>query len=180
MAARAEAETDRVQTLPQARTEPEARRARNWRRVGLVVLWLFVCAGLVGVLGVRMGTSTATANGWTLAVEAPAITRGALDAPITITVSHDSGFADEVTLRVDRTLFEHLDSNLVAPAPSAETGDAEQVDWTFDPPDAGLLKITIDARMSPSEMPGVDRLAFAVVERGEVAVEVQPRLVVLP
>jgi uncharacterized Fe-S cluster-containing radical SAM superfamily enzyme len=34
--------------------------------------------------------------------------------------------------------------------------------------------------MSPSEMPGIDRLGFAVIERGEVAVEVRPRLVLLP
>jgi hypothetical protein len=42
------------------------------------------------------------------------------------------------------------------------------------------MKITIDARMSPAEMPGLDRLWFAVVERGEVVVEVAPRLLLLP
>ena len=171
---------ERIETLPHIRVEDEAHRARNWRRVGLALLWLVVAAAVTGVLGVRMGTSTASADGWTLEVEAPQITRGALDAPITITVSRESGFGDKVTLRVDRILFEHLDVNLIAPAPSAETGSLDQVEWTFDPPDGEVMTVSIDARMSPSEMPGIDRLGFAVIERGEVAVEVRPRLVLLP
>ena len=93
----------------------------------------------------------------------------------------DSAFGDKIILRVDRTLFDHLDVNLISPAPSAETGTADLVEWTFDAPDdSRTMKITIDARMSPTEMPGVERLKFAILERGEVAVEVSPRLVVLP
>lgn len=172
---------ERIDTLPDVRGEDEAHRARNWRRVGLTGLWLFVALGLAGALGVRTATTSATADGWTLEVQAPQITRGALDAPIAITVSREGGgFGDTITLRVDRTLFDHLDVNLIAPAPSAETGSAEQVEWTFDPPNGEVMTITIDARMSPSEMPGIDRLGFAVVASGEVAVEVRPRLVVLP
>ena len=170
----------RIPTLPDARTEDEARRARNWRRVGLGALWLLVAAALAGWLGLRMATTTATADGWTLQVHAPQIIRGALDAPVTITVSRDTVFDQEITLQLDRVLFDHLDVNLIAPAPSAETGTPDLVEWTFDPPDATTLKITIDARLSPSEMPGVERLRFAVLERGEVVVEVSPRLVVLP
>jgi hypothetical protein len=171
----------RIQTLPPARTDDAVRRARNWRRVGITALWIFVLAGLSGFLGVRMATTSATADGWTVAVHAPQITRGALDAPITIAVSRDTGFGEKVTLRVDRTLFEHLDVNLIAPAPSAETGSADTVDWTFDPPpDSHTLTITIDTRMSPSEMPGEDRLGFAVIVRGAVVVETHPRLVLLP
>jgi hypothetical protein len=171
---------DRIPTLPDPRTEAEVRRARNWRRVGLGALWLLIAAALTGWLGVRMATTTATADGWTLTVRAPQITRGAIDAPITITVSRDTPFGDKITVLMDRTLFEHLDVNLIAPAPSAETGIAGLVEWTFDPPDGDTLTVTIDARMSPSEMPGIERLRFAVLERGEVAVEVRPRLVVLP
>jgi len=169
-----------IPTLPHPRTEEGARQARNWRRVGLVTLWLLVVAAITGWLGVRMETTTATAGGWTLEVRAPQITRGALDAPVTITVSRDVGFGDSITLRVDRTLFDHLDVNLIAPAPSTETGTLDLVEWTFDAPDGNRMNIAIDARMSPSEMPGVDHLRVAVLERGEVAVEVSPRLVVLP
>jgi hypothetical protein len=166
--------------LPNARSAEEARRARNWRRVGLVALWIFVAAGVTGFLGVRMATTVATANGWTLEVHAPQITRGALDAPIAISITRAGGFDGKVTLRVDRTLLEHLDVNLIAPAPAAETGSTDVVEWTFDPPSRDTLTITIDTRMSPSQMPGVDRLGFAVVVRGEVVVQVAPRLVVLP
>ena len=114
-------------------------------------------------------------------MQAPKITRGALDAPVTITVRRDTAFGEKITLRLDRTLFDHLDVNLISPAPSAETGSGDLVEWSFDAPDDGrTLRITIDARMTPSEMPGIERLQFAVLERGEVAVEVSPRLVVLP
>ena len=180
MAERVAEIVDEIATLPDARDEHSARSARNWRRVGLVLLWLLVAAALTGWLGLRMATSTASADGWTLEVRAPQIIRGALDAPITLTVSRDRPFGDKIVVALDRTLFEHLDVNLIAPAPSAETGTAEQVEWTFDPPDGDTLTISVDARMSPSEMPGVDRLRFAVLERGEVAVEVSPRLIVLP
>jgi len=171
---------EQIETLPHARFEDEARRARNWRRVGLAALWLIAAAALAGALGVRMASTAATADGWSLEVEAPQISRGALDAPISITVSRDGGFGDDITLRVDRVLFDHLDVNLIAPAPSAETGTPELVEWTFDPPDGDVMTVTIDARLSPSEMPGIDRLGFAVIARGEVAVEVRPRLIVLP
>lgn len=180
MADRTPTELEQIPTLPDARTEHETRRARNWRRVGIAALWLMLAAAVLGWLGVRMATTAATADGWTLEVHAPQISRGALDAPITITVFHEDGFGEEVTLRLARTLFDHLDVNLIAPAPSAETGTAELVEWTFDAPDSTTLTITIDARLSPSEMPGVERLRFAVLERGEVVVEVSPRLLVLP
>jgi hypothetical protein len=169
-----------IATLPDARTEDQVRRARNWRRVGIVALWVFIIAGVSGFLGIQMSTTTATAAGWTLGVHAPRLTRGALDAPITITITREGGFTDKITLRVGRNLLDHLDANLVAPAPSAETGSPAAVDWTFDPPDGDTLTISIDARMSPSEMPGVDRLRFAVVARGIEVVEVAPKLVLLP
>lgn len=169
-----------IQTLPYARTELASRRARSWRRVGIAAFWILLAAGLTGFLGVRTATTTATADGWTISVRAPQITRGALDAPVNITVSSDTGFSGKITLRVDRILFEHLDVNLIAPAPSAETGSPDAVEWTFDPPEGDTLTITIDTRMSPSEMPGIDRLRFAVIDRNDVVVEVAPRLVMFP
>lgn len=155
--------------------------ARPEVRSGLPAAWLLVVAAVAGLLGVRMGATGASADSWTLRVEHPQVTRPALDAPVTIIVTHDGGFEDMVHLRVPRDLLENLDVNLLPPAPDAETGTGAYVEWTFEPPAADMLVVSIDARLSPSEMVGLDRFDVAVVDgAGTVLVDASVAMIVLP
>lgn len=168
-------------TLPEHRSRPVAERDRNMRRAGLTAVWLLILFAVAGFLGVRMGSAEATTDGWTLRVEHPQISRPALDYPLTITVEHAGGFGPMVRLRIPRGLLEHLDVNLVSPAASAETGTARYVEWSFDSPAGDELVVSVDARLSPTEMAGPDRFDVAVVDEvGDVLVEVPVTFVVLP
>lgn len=168
-------------TLPEHRSARDVVRDRNLRRIGLAAAWLLLVAAIVGLLGVRMGSAEVSAGSWTLRVEHPQVTRPALDAPVTIIVVQDGGFEDMVHLRVPRDLLEHLDVNLLSPAPDAETGTGTYVEWTFEPPAADTLVVSIDARLSPSEMVGLDRFDVAVVDdAGAVLVKATVSMIVLP
>lgn len=168
-------------TLPEHRSVADAIHDRRLRRGGLLAVWLLLAVALAGFLGVRMGSASAEADGWTLQVDHPQISRPALDAPVTITVGRDGGLPPMVRIRVPRVLLEHLDVNLISPAPSAETGAGEYVEWSFEPPADGELVVSVDARLSPAQMAGLDRFDVAVVDGdGVVLVGAPLTFVVLP
>ena len=42
------------------------------------------------------------------------------------------------------------------PSPSAETGDAEWVEWEFDPPDGSVFSFFYDVRLEPARQESQD------------------------
>jgi hypothetical protein len=64
------------------------------------------------------------------------LTRPGLATPLRIEVAHPGGFADPVTLRFSRGIFERFDFQNWYPNPSAETGSDVYVQYEFDPPPA--------------------------------------------
>jgi hypothetical protein len=131
-------------------------------RTALVgVLALVVAAGATGLLGVRSGTDTASAGGWTLSVTSARVARAGLDVPWKVDVHRDGGFAGPVTLAVTADYFDIFESQGLDPEPASETSDGDRLYWTFDPPPGDRLSIDFDAYIQPSSQLGAS---------GEVAV----------
>jgi len=168
-------------TLPRHRSAGDVIRDRDLRRLGLLAGWLLIGLAMVGLLGVRTASVSGESDGWSLRVKHPGIIRPALDAAIDIEISHLGGFDRPIHLRVPRVLLEHLDVNLLSPAPSAETGTIAYVEWTYEPPVGDAMVIAIDSRLSPAQMPGWERLDFSIVDGdGDSLVEASSTMLVLP
>jgi hypothetical protein len=143
-----------------------ARRSR--RRgllVGTTVLVLVMASavvdglGIVDSVGVDSATVTAVADGTTLSVRYPDVTRPALASPF------------EVAVSTDYLLL--WDLNGVIPSPSAETAGAAMVVWTFDPPSGDQLRIVYEARIEPAVQNGEQGRVAVLDERGDEQVAVE-------
>jgi hypothetical protein len=158
-----------------------ARRSR--RRgllVGTTVLVLVMASavvdglGIVDSVGVDSATVTAVADGTTLSVRYPDVTRPALASPFEIVVSRPGGFEGqsiEVAVSTDYLLL--WDLNGVIPSPSAETAGAAMVVWTFDPPSGDQLRIVYEARIEPAVQNGEQGRVAVLDERGDEQVAVE-------
>ena len=150
-------------TLPPDTDERDARRARDRRRIGLVLLALFVLAGAVGLLGTRTTTTAASGSGYDLTVTHPSVSRSGHAVKVEVEVRKDGGFDPEepIRLRMRSAYFELFDENAFTPQPDAETSDAT---WTYDefspPPQGGVFLVSVDTRIEPARNRG---------ERGEVS-----------
>jgi hypothetical protein len=130
------------------------------RRIGVVVLALFVGLGLTGFLGVRSASRHAEGGGVTLDVRYGRVTRPGLATPLVIDVRRPGGFDTPVVVELDADYFTLFDLNGIYPAPSAETSAGEQLRWEFDPPEGELLRVELDFRASPARAaPGSTRVA---------------------
>jgi hypothetical protein len=78
----------------------EARRGRWVRRTTIAVMAAFVAMGLLNVLGVRMETASVTVDDLTVQVRYPAVTRGGLPTPWSMTIERRDGSPlGDVTVR---------------------------------------------------------------------------------
>jgi hypothetical protein len=126
------------------------KRARLGRRVVLVGLFLFVLAGLLNLLGVRMATVSQQAGDYELSVRYPIIGRPGLGMSWQIEVTHPGGFDGPVELAVDSRYFAIFDENGLDPSPESETPAGDDVIWTFEQPDGDRLVVDFDARFAPT------------------------------
>ena len=138
-------------TLPSVWDDHAVRRARNARRAGLVLLALFVLAGLTGFLGIRTATVTGEADGYRMTVTHAQVTRAGIAVPFHVRVSHPGGFDGPLTLRISEGLLERFDFQNFYPNPAAETASADYVYYEFDPPPGDVFELNIDARTSPDQ-----------------------------
>jgi hypothetical protein len=115
---------------------------------------LIVVAGIVGLLGPRTSTRTASAGGWELAVEHASVTRSGQPAPLHLRVENADGFTGPVQIALCDTLFDHLDFQNWYPNPSAETSSPGRLLYEFDPPSGTLLEVSLDARAAPGQWGG--------------------------
>jgi hypothetical protein len=163
--------TDEYDTTADVPDEPRSRLERWSTRTGLLLLVLVVAAGAVGLLGPRKGSTSATAGGYQLAVEYPAITRAGEPAPLHVRVESDTGFSDKIQLALCDDLFDDLDFQNWYPNPAAETTVPPWIIYEFDPPPSGTtLEISLDARVSPGQFGETDDCRVSVLVQDEEAV----------
>lgn len=163
---------------------PERRRTHRLRRLGyglttVVLTAVMVVAVLDGVgaidaVGVDDAEVVASADGTTLAVRYPTVSRPALASPLVITVTREGGFDDRpVEVTVSSAYLALWDENGVIPAPAEETADAEVVRWSFDAPDGEVLRVTYDGRIEPGAQSGGAGRVAVLDEAGEPVVAVR-------
>jgi hypothetical protein len=169
-----------IATLPNSRDAAASRRGRNLRRIGIGVLLLFVAAALIGLLGPRAATTTATAGGYEFTVRHGQITRPGVPVPLEITVRRDGGFDGPVTLSIDKDLLNRMDFNDWYPNPDGETSGPDRLEYEFAPPSGDVLHVMLDARTAPGQLPSSRRYTVAVVDQGAELVDAGFRMTVLP
>jgi hypothetical protein len=155
-------------TLPDRRDEAHIRRARGIRRVGLVVLSLFVAAGAGGLLGTRTGTTTVRGDGYEMTVTYPRISRPGHAVKVQVEVRRDGGFGGEpVQLRYATDYLEMFDENAFTPQPNAETAGPGYTEDEFLPPRGEVFVMTVDTRVEPARQRGEDGYVSLVGEDGQ-------------
>jgi hypothetical protein len=167
-------------TLHGLESSAEGRVAVVLRRGFLVLLFLFVLAGLIGLLGVRTTTSRASEADWTLSLRHASIARAGLDVPWEVTVTHQGGFdSDEVVLAVTGEYFDIFESQGFNPEPSDETRDSATRYLTFNAPPGDTLKVSYDAYIQPASQIGRSG-TVSVVDGGRRVASVDFRTFLLP
>lgn len=128
-----------------------SRRAARVRLIALGLIGAFLMAGLLGGFGVRTGEarSAAARDGTTVGVRYPAVARPGLAVSLQVRVARPGGFDAPIEVRLPLAYLRAFDVNAVTPAPAEETSDARDVEWTFDPPEGGVLTVVVDLRVEP-------------------------------
>lgn len=170
-----------IETVGEARDASQARRARNYRRVGLTIMGLIVLAAVLGLLGPRPGTVETTSGSYSLTIDYPQITRPGIDAQLNVQLRHAGDFDGPVMLAFDAGLFDRLDFRSWYPTPSAETADGERVIYEFDPPPGEVFELALDARTQSTQPPSAHHYEVAVLdEAGAVQLNAAFRVWVMP
>ena len=169
-----------VPTLEETRDEHAVRRARNYRRVGLVAVSFVVLAGLVGLLGIRTATATASGDGYLLTVRHAQVTRAGLAVPMHVRVTHPGGFSGPITIAISSQLLERFDFQNFYPNPSKETASANFLFYEFDPPPGEVFQLNVDARTSPDQNGSADRYQVRLMEGSLPVATVDFRMWVTP
>jgi hypothetical protein len=147
------------------------RRLRVIRRITLGVLALIVLAAVVGLFGRRSRTVRATGHGYTIEVRYPSIVRDGPPASVTITVRHPSGFDGPVELEVDSAYLSAFEQPEVSPQPDSEQSAADDVVWSFSPPDGTTLVVQLEGQLS-SKAQFAHHGRVSVRDQGQTAAEV--------
>lgn len=150
-------------TLPHPIPPAQVKRARDLRRVGLVLLALFVLAGLLGLLGTRTVQTSGSGGGYDVRVTHPSISRSGHAVKLEVQVRRAGGFEPDepVRLRLLSAYFDLFDENGLTPAPDTQTSDARYTYDEFAAPPGEMLTVSVDTRVEPARNTG---------ERGQVAV----------
>lgn len=138
-------------TAPEELSLSRVRRVRMLRRLFVLLLTLFLAAGLAGVFGVKSGTVSASGGGYDLALTYARTARPGIAVPWTVEIHHAGGFKGK-TVQVSTTgaYLGLLDRNSLDPDPSSATTTSDSVIWEFDAPKGDTLTVTLDARIAPS------------------------------
>jgi hypothetical protein len=168
-------------TIPSQPPLERARRARTGRRAFVVVLCLFLLAGLLGLLGVRTATVRAEGGGYEMEVRYARVTRPGLAVPWAVTIRRPGGFAGPVTVASTSSYFDLFDENAFEPEPESVTTDGERVIWEFKVPEGGdTMEISLDTRTGPNVQWSGKRATTAILEGGRPVAQVRYETIVLP
>ncbi|HEY3534617.1 MAG TPA: hypothetical protein VGK60_03550 [Pedococcus sp.] len=153
-------------------------RAAWGRRAVLLLVLLVVVAALVGLLGVRTATRTASGGGYQLRVDYPAIARPGMDVRWHVEVDHPGGFGKGVELAVSGKYFDIFESQGMWPQADTMTRDGRYVYLTFAPPRGDTFMLDFDTYVQPASAAGSSaRLAVVDAAREQVGVDFSTRLV---
>jgi len=151
--------------------------------VFLALIAVVVGAGALGLLGVRTVERTATGAGHELTVRYASVARGGLEAPWSLTVRRDGGFAEGETLRLrlGADYFDLFDENGFDPDAESSTTDGQYLYQEYEtPPSGDALELSFDARIGPSVQWGGSGTAAVIDDDGNVLVEVSFRTWIVP
>ena len=144
------AQTRHTSTLPPPPDIRSVRRGRLGRRLFTIALVIFLGLGLLGLYGVRSGTTEATGGGYELTVTYAKVTRPGLATPWSVEIRRPGGFGEEtVTVAVASSYFDAFDENSLDPDPAEATSDGERSIMKFQPPPGDVMTISFDARIEP-------------------------------
>lgn len=158
-------------TLDDVRTPSEG-PVNPWpHRIGLGLLLLVVVLGATGILGVRSGTTSTHANGYTLSVVYPHVSRAGLDSPFRIRVHADNGtIPGEITLGISEPWFRLFETQGFFPDPDSSTNDGRFVYLTFSQPGPGHdFMVEYDAYIQPAAQLGKSATVVLQIDGHEMA-----------
>ncbi len=167
-------------TDPEPTTPKKLRRQRLERRIMLAVLVLFLVLGAFEVFGSWTRTMTSSANGVTLSVTYPAVTRPGLPIRWEFTLTRPDGFDGPVIFRTSFDYLHLFDISNIEPDARSATASGEDMAYAFDPPpDGDTLRVSMDGNTEPGfhELPPV---TTTVSIDGADAVSVTYRTIVVP
>jgi hypothetical protein len=142
-------ETSERSTEPRPVEPARLRRDRALRRVTIVGLVLLVLAGLSSLLGAHTSSATATAEGYTVTVTYPAVTRPGLPIRWEIEVVHPGGFDQPIRLGTTFDYLHLFDISNLEPDPASSTGTRDDVVYAFDPPPGDTFRVSMDGNTEP-------------------------------
>lgn len=148
-------------TLPEPRSSDHIRRARNWRRIGLSLLLVFVLLGAVGTFGTRTGTRSASAGGYDVEVTYPAVSRPGHAIAYQVQVTRPGGFDRPVHMRFSTDYFNLFDQSTFDPAPDSVTSTGAYEICEFSPPPGDTFTVSANSTIKAARQRG---------EKGEVSV----------
>jgi hypothetical protein len=152
----------------------------SWgRRAFLVLVLLFVVAGLAGYLGMKSQTASASGGGYRLQLQYARIARPGMDVPWQLTITRPGGFTGPVTVEVTSSYMDIFESQGISPEPSQETQDAQWWRMTFDPPPGNTLVVSFDIYVQPFSQAGRSGTA-RVLEDGKPAASVDFKTTLVP
>ena len=137
--------------------EPNPKRlrlARNLRRVGVVALVVFLGLAVAGAFDPREVEVSAAGGDVEFTVSHPDQVRGGLEATLELQVSREGGFATPVEISITRDWLALFDLGSIDPQPDSETGDDENLIWSFEPPPGDRLDVTVNLTLRPAVRQG--------------------------
>lgn len=172
--------TARFPAIEEVRDEPAVRRARDFRRAGIVGLCILLLGALLGAFGITSTTTTARGGGYQLSVEHARVTRAGVAVPFHVEVRRAGGFSAPIELQVQASLLERFDFQNFYPNPSKETATDRFVVYEFDPPPGGVFLLSLDARTAPDQNGSWGRYTVRLVAHGTTVAHVSFRMAVAP
>lgn len=166
-------------TIDRVASDARERLAAWGRRAFLLAVLLVVIAGLLGFLGVKTGTASASGGGYDLQLEYARIARPGLDVPWQLTITRPGGFDGPVEVEVTGSYFDIYESQGITPEPSDETSNGDWDRMTFDKPEGDTLTIDLDIYVQPSSQQGRSGTA-RVLDHGVPAASVDFRTRLVP
>lgn len=168
--------TSDVPTLAGVAGVERARRARAWRRVGVILLALVVLLACLGWLGPREATASDPDG---LTVTYPQVTRSGADSAVKIE-GEDLAEGAPVVVEVPQALFDRLGLESIAPAPTTESATADTVTLTFEAPQGDDFAVELSGRLSTRSDIGPFSYDIRLTTEGAAPRTVSVRTWVLP
>jgi len=141
------------------------------RRVALAAVTLFVAVDLAGMLGVRTGEVSASADGYVLSALYPRTARAGQDVTWQVQVTRHGGFDETLTLSITGDYFDIYETQGFHPEPDTSTRTGDSLVLTFTAPPGEVFVVAYDAYIQPASQVGRDA-RVAVLRQGEPVVSV--------